>query len=197
MGGHAFSQEGQVPSKANEFRIGFKTGRTFFTNPEELGGESGHVFYGQLALDYGVCRGNKLYYGLGVGAEFIDLLESRISVPIHAELRYFFKGDAQEGAFLEVQAGYVFSSEQTFPITVTGPDEQEIPVGVTTRNLSGPFGEIFLGYRIQRFDFQVGYGYQVAHYTRSVNDTQSYHPDEISFYKSLHTVMAGVNYKLF
>lgn len=196
LGSQVYSQEVQVPTKTNEFRVGFKTGRTFFTNPVELGGLSSHVFYGQLSLDYGVCRSNKLYYGLGVGAEHIDLLESGVSVPIHAELRYYFTGDATEGAFLDVEAGYVFCGNQTFPIIET-QGEQEITVGQTVRKLSGPYGEISVGYRIQRFDFQVGYGYRVTHYSRSIYQPDHYHLDENNFFKPLHTLMAGVSYKIF
>lgn len=196
LGSYAFSQEVRNTSKTNEFRLGLKTGRTFFTNPEELGGESDHVFYGQLALDYGLCRADKIYYGMGIGAEYIDLLDVKVSIPIHVDLRYYFIGDIHKGAFLDVQAGYVFCNDQTFPIKMMD-DGQEIMIGQTVRKLSGPYGEIFFGYRFHQFDFQVGYGYRVVHYNRNY----MYHPypldtSEKNFFKPLYTVMAGVSYTM-
>ena len=200
-----FSLDAQIPTKTNEFRIGLKTGRTIFTNPEELGGQSTHVFYGQVAMDYGVCRANKVYYGLGIGAEYIDLLDTKVSVPLHADLRYYFSGDIEAGAFLEIQAGYAFCSDQSFPIyeTVSG---LEVLIGQTVRKLSGPFGEVFFGYRTHRFDFEVGYSYKVAHYLRSYNtqipglvyqlEQYGIEATDKNFFKPLHTFMAGVSYKI-
>ena len=196
LGANVYSQEAPAVFKTNEFKIGLKTGRTFFTNPEELGGLSTHVFYGQVSAEYGVCRNNNVYYGAGIGGEYFDLLDAKISIPIFADLRYYFTGDAQKGAFLEVQAGYAFCSNQTFPINETH-DGNEILVGQTVRKMSGPYGEISIGYRTQRFDFQVGYGYRAVNYTRT-NYANPYNHglNEQSFFKPMHTFMARVGYSL-
>ena len=56
---------------------------------------------------------------MGIGAEYIDLLDVKVSIPIHVDLRYYFIGDIHKGAFLDVQAGYVFCNDQTFSVTVS------------------------------------------------------------------------------
>ena len=195
ISGVLVAQEGIGP-KTDEFRVGLKTGRTFFTNPDELGGQSAHVFYGQAMLDYGKCRGEKVYYGIGIGAEYIDMVDMEISIPLHLELRYYLEGTVQKGAFLGVQAGYVFSNQQSFPITIMDHG-MEILVGQTTRKNSGPFGEVFVGYRVSGFDFFVSYDYRVVHYSRVYQyHNVYYNMEDAFFFKPLHTIMAGVSYKI-
>ena len=194
MSGMLIAQEGKE-GKTSEFRLGLKTGRTVFTNPEELGGLSSHVFYGQAMLDFGLCQGEKVYYGIGIGAEYIDMVDMEISIPLHLELRYFFEGDVQKGAFLGVQAGYVFSNQQSFPITMMY-NGVEILVGQTIRKNSGPFGEFFVGYRVSGFDFFVSYDYRVVNYSRIYQYHNNYDMKDAFFYKPLHTFTAGFSYKI-
>lgn len=167
-------------------------------NPEELGGQSKDVFFGQLTMDYGVCRNGKVYYGAGIGVDYIDMLNAQFAFQAHAELRYYVFGDSKRGAFVDIQAGYAFNSSQSFPIMESNQQGQMVMVGQIVRKMSGPFGEATLGYRVRNFDFCVGYDYRVINYSKHyvVQNSFAQMVDE-SYFKTLHTVFVGIGYKIF
>jgi hypothetical protein len=186
-----------LANKPRELSVGVKVGKSFFNNKEQQTQEKLNVFYGAVGLNYGICHNNRLYYGLGVDVEYLDLIVTKVSVPLYGQMRFFILGDRTQGLFADAKVGYILGGKQSLPLEEQDAStEASITVGKMERSLSGLYLEAGFGYRIQKFDFCVAYDYRVAHYTTDyyINDNDHVDHDDV---KPIHSVMFGVRYVIF
>ena len=186
-----------LANKPRELSVGLKAGKSLFDAMEQQSGDVTDVFYGAVTLNYGICQGNRFYYGIGVDVEYLDMIDAKVSVPLYAQARSFILGDKTQGLFMDAKVGYIFGGKQSFPIEMKDTTtDTSITIGKTERSLTGLYMEIGVGYRIQKMDFYVAYDYRVAHYNIDYYFNDNSHVDH-SDVKPIHTVMFGVRYVIF
>ena len=201
------TEEGHISLLANkprELSIGFGIGRSLFTNPEIQGGNSSNVFYGAFSVNYGFCHQNRYYWGVGADVEYLDMIDGTVSIPVYAQAHTFIIGNKTQGLFVYVKAGYIFGGKREFPVEIFDSTSQlYVPVGKTERSLSGLYGQIGFGYRIQKIDFYAAYNYRSANYKTtyyyqiSQINHQYLHFTDDSVSKTIHTLLFGIRYVIF
>lgn len=191
-------------NKPKELSVGFGIGRSFFTNPEIHGGNKSNVFFGAFGINYGISHQNRYYLGVGADVEHLDMIDGAISVPVYAQAHAFIIGDKTQGLFIDAKAGYIFGGRREFPVEIFDSTSQlYVPVGKTERSLSGFYGQVGFGYRIQKIDFYVAYNYRSANYKTTYylqipqinNQTLEFTDDSVS--KTIHTLLFGIRYVIF
>ena len=201
------TEEGHISLLANkprELSVGFGIGRSLFTNPDIQGGNKSNVFFGAFGINYGFCHQNRYYFGVGVDVEYLDMIDGTTSVPLYAQTHTFIIGNKTQGLFVDVKAGYIFGGRREFPVEMyDAVSHNYVLVGKTERSLSGFYGQVGFGYRIQQIDFYVAYNYRSANYQTSyysqipLINNQYLHLNDNSVSKTIHTILFGLRYVIF
>lgn len=201
-----FAQNTPAPSQSRVLLSGVpkyalieaKAGRSFLKQMEPSFDQPSNVFYGSAGVCVGVLW-NRNLIGIGTNVEYIDLLDSSVSVPLFAQLRHYVFSDNAQGFYLDVRAGWIFGGKKSFATLKYLPNSF-ILQGTTLRSVAGPYGEVLLGFSYQRFDFFVSYNYRIIDYDSKF--IYYYAPSSAPNYdgewkKTMHTVMGGVGFRLF
>lgn len=171
-----------------------KVGRSFLNADVNIAPRSS-VFYGGGGVSVGLQMKSNLF-GFGARFEMIDLLDGSYSFPLHVMLRHCLGQDTRQGWFVEVRAGYILGGNSSFS-EIMPMDSYDL-TGTTTRSMKGPYGEVLLGYSYQRFGFFVSYHFRVINYeTKYIYYSANQANCDTSWKRSMHTVMGGVEFRLF
>ena len=173
-----------------------KAGRSFLKT-EEVDGSAANVFFGSVGLNYGIAF-EKSLFGIGFGAEYVDLIDNAFSFPLYVMFRQYLGEDSRNGWFMAVKAGWIVGGKKSFS-TFKEVDGFQPLTGNTVRSMNGPYGEVLFGYSVQRFDIFVSYHYREIHYdTKYIYYYNPFLPNcDVAWRRSMHTVMGGVGFRLF
>lgn len=187
--------KGLFADKPKKLLIELKAGRGFLSSMAgEEGGEA-KVFYGGGSLSYGMMLRNN-FLGLGVGAEYVDMMNGSYDFPVFLNLQHYFSKDLDQGFFIGAKVGYIFGGKKTIPIIVYLQGEEVN--GTIARSMQGIYGEVSAGYRFRDINFFAAYNYRVVGYETTLypNGGMYAMPYSTSS-RVMHVVMAGVSFMLF
>ena len=172
-----------------------RSGRSFLKT-EDVEGTGANVFFGGAEVDYGVALKSSLL-GVGASFEYFDLIDNASCVPLYFFFRQYDGTDSRNGLFVGVKAGYSLGGNKSFSTIKELAGFQPLS-GTTQRSLNGPFGEVQFEYSVQRFDIFIAYQFRVIHYDTKYIYVNPWVPNyDVSWKRSVHTVMGGVGFRLF
>lgn len=187
------SKKGFLAETPKKMLIELKAGRGFLSSKPSEGTEYTKVFYGGANLSFGfLLRTN--FLGLGVGGEYVDVMDGAFDFPIFLNYQHYFSKDMEQGFFVGGKAGYAIGLKKSIEdvFEVYGNPEP----GIINRSMQGFYGEVCAGYRIRGINLFVAYNYRVIGY-KTVLDNPAYESPYETYSRDLHVVMAGVSFMPF
>lgn len=187
------NNKGLFSDKPKKLLIEAKVGRSFLGAREGVEVGEARVFYGGAALSYGVQLGHT-FLGLGVSAEYVDLMAGSFDFPVFVNGQYSFSRESDKGFFAGVKLGYILGGKKNIPIQTVV--DEEVIEGSDERSMKGFYGELSAGYCFSGFSVFVSYNYRVIGYERIWLSNQLGVSNSSSS-RNMHTVMLGIAFKLF
>ena len=186
-------KKGFLADKAKKLNIELKVGRGFLGDMAGEEGSDAKLFYGGGSMSYGFMLHNN-FVGLGVGAEYIDMMEGSFDFPVFLNLQHYFSTDIDKGCFVGAKMGYILGGKKSIPVIISLYGNEEN--ATIERSMQGLYGEVAVGYSLSGFTLFVAYNYRVINYKTSLYN-MSYESPYSTSSRILHTVMVGVSFMLF